>query len=262
MKRMDNVDKESTPVKINDYFLSPEKKNGVDNGIPKSQFPPSESNSKTNVEKASQNERREINRETLAINSPRAKMNKKKKLVETRQDNKLLTDYFPVRRSSRKPKSELEKEKKAAIEEKVLKNIEEGLEVVDLGEKGRGVVATKHFYRGDFVVEYAGDLIDLSTAKQREKKYSENPQFGCYMYYFVHKNRNYCIDATAESGRLGRLINHSKTAGNCHTKLTEIKNRPYLMLMASRDISVGEELLYDYGDRNKDSLESHPWLKL
>lgn len=40
-------------------------------------------------------------------------------------------------------------------------------------------------------MEYAGDLIDLSTAKQREKKYSENPQFGCYMYYFVHRNRNY-----------------------------------------------------------------------
>ena len=69
------------------------------------------------------------------------------------------------------------------------------------------------------------------------------------------------IDATEESGRLGRLINHSKTAGNCHTKLTEINNKPYLMLIASRDIAVGEELLYDYGDRNKDSLESHPWLK-
>lgn len=32
----------------------------------------------TNVEKASQDERREINRATLAVNSPRAKMNKKK----------------------------------------------------------------------------------------------------------------------------------------------------------------------------------------
>lgn len=73
-------------------------------------------------------------------------------------------------------------------------------------------------------------------------------------YYFS-------IDATAESGRLGRLINHSKTAANCHTKLTEINQRPYLMLMASRDISLGEELLYDYGDRNRDSIESHPWLK-
>ena len=78
-----------------------------------------------------------------------------------------------------------------------------------------------------------------------------------YQIRFFHLS----IDATEESGRLGRLINHSKTAGNCHTKLTEINNKPYLMLIASRDIVIGEELLYDYGDRNKDSLESHPWLK-
>ncbi|KAK3084892.1 hypothetical protein FSP39_020927 [Pinctada imbricata] len=81
------------------------------------------------------------------------------------------------------------------------------------------------------------------------------------MYYFVHKNKSYCVDATAESGRLGRLINHSKVAGNCHTKLIDINQRPYLILVASRDISAGEELLYDYGDRSKSSLESHPWLK-
>ena len=71
----------------------------------------------------------------------------------------------------------------------------------------------------------------------------------------------FSIDATAESGKLGRLLNHSKTHGNCHTKLVEIKGNPYLILVASRDISAGEELQYDYGDRSKDSLASHPWLK-
>lgn len=57
--------------------------------------------------------------------------------------------------------------------------------------KGRGVVATKSFSRGDFVVEYAGDLIDLNAARSREKEYSKNPKFGCYMYYFNFKNKNY-----------------------------------------------------------------------
>lgn len=71
----------------------------------------------------------------------------------------------------------------------------------------------------------------------------------------------FSVDATAESGRLGRLINHSRTKNNCHMKVTEINDRPYLMLVASRDISIDEELLYDYGDRNKESLSSHPWLK-
>ncbi|XP_048734635.1 N-lysine methyltransferase KMT5A-like isoform X2 [Ostrea edulis] len=251
--------------KITDFFTSPGKKNCIENDALDSEFyTPCKTEANGNKEGTPCNDEKEINKTAktvLSVNSPRVRMNRKKKVIQTGQDNKLLTDYFPVRRSGRKPKSELEKEKRAVLEEKILKKIEEGLEVADLGEKGRGVVATKNFLRGDFVVEYAGELINLSTAKHREKEYSENPKFGCYMYYFVHKNRNYCIDATAESGRLGRLINHSKTAANCHTKLTEINQRPYLMLMASRDISLGEELLYDYGDRNRDSIESHPWLK-
>lgn len=68
------------------------------------------------------------------------------------------------------------------------------------------------------------------------------------------------IDATAESGRLGRLINHSRN-GNCCTKAVMVKGNPHLILVASRDIRSGEELSYDYGDRSKAALEAHPWLK-
>ena len=102
-------------------------------------------------------------------------------------------------------------------------------------------IECRHLCKPSVFVLYADERIGLFFIK----------------FVFFHLS----IDATEESGRLGRLINHSKTAGNCHTKLTEINNKPYLMLIASRDIAVGEELLYDYGDRNKDSLESHPWLK-
>ena len=78
--------------------------------------------------------------------------------------------------------------------------------------------------------------------------------------FFEHKSKQYCIDATAETSRLGRLFNHSKTGGNCHTKLFEMNSKPYLILVASRDIDHGEELTYDYGERNKVAIESHPWL--
>ena len=89
---------------------------------------------------------------------------------------------------------------------------------------------------------------------------------------FVHKcdcvrcsNPAFCscsssVDATKETNRLGRLINHSK-CGNCQTKLHDIDGVPHLILIASRDIKAGEELLYDYGDRSKASIEAHPWLK-
>lgn len=68
------------------------------------------------------------------------------------------------------------------------------------------------------------------------------------------------VDATKETDRLGRLINHSKN-GNLRTKLHEINGTPHLIFLASRDIKVDEELLYDYGDHSKEAIAAHPWLK-
>lgn len=42
--------------------------------------------------------------------------------------------------------------------------------------------------KGEFVVEYIGDLITVSEAKEREQIYAEDDNTGCYMYYFKHKN--------------------------------------------------------------------------
>ena len=65
------------------------------------------------------------------------------------------------------------------------------IKVVQIEGKGRGVIATKEFLRGDFVVEYKGDLLDAASAKKREAKYTENPDFGCYMYYFNFRDKRY-----------------------------------------------------------------------
>lgn len=172
---------------------------------------------------------------------------------------KRLTDFFPVRRSGRKCRSTIETEEKRQLEESILSGKEEGLEVREIIGKGRGVIAMKEFKKGQFVVEYHGELIDVTKAKRLETQYGKDPSIGCYMYYFEFKNKRYCVDATKETGRLGRLLNHSKS-GNCCTRLVSIKEKPHLILVAKRDIAEGEELLYDYGDRNKEVLQSHPWL--
>ena len=174
--------------------------------------------------------------------------------------NHLVTDYFPIRRSSRVPRSELKKREQIKVEEAILSNQTDGLLVKMFPGKGRGVVAEKTFKKGEFVVEYSGDLIDLDTAKQRDKDYKENKDVGCYMYYFSFMGKNYCVDATEETGKLGRLLNHSKTSPNCCTRIVAINKQPYLIIVAARDISVGEELVYDYGDRNKETLAHNPWL--
>ena len=72
----------------------------------------------------------------------------------------------------------------------------------------------------------------------------------------------FSIDATAESGRLGRLVNHSRVKPNLQTKVVIVNDIPRLILVAKKDIEPGTELLYDYGDRSKESLLCHPWLAL
>ena len=72
---------------------------------------------------------------------------------------------------------------------------------------------------------------------------------------------SFSIDATAETGRLGRLVNHSRLQPNLMTKVIQIdKQPPRLVLVAKYDLDPGTELLYDYGDRSKESLAAHPWL--
>jgi histone-lysine N-methyltransferase SETD8 len=44
--------------------------------------------------------------------------------------------------------------------------------------------------------------------------------------------------------------------------VVDVKKQPRLILVARRPLEEGEELLYDYGDRSKDSLKAHPWLNL
>jgi len=175
--------------------------------------------------------------------------------------NGTVKAFMPIRRSERRPKKNqtidiIQKLKEIGNDDSLLP-----LEVVEIPGKNRGVVPTKKLSKGDFVVEYAGELIEHSTAEERENRYAMDISKGCYMYYFKTNGKHYCIDATAETGRLGRLVNHSRLQPNLMTKVIQIdKQPPRLVLIAKYDVEAGTELLYDYGDRSKESLAAHPWL--
>jgi SET domain-containing protein len=184
-------------------------------------------------------------------------------LIQKCNSNRKITDYFQVRKSSRKCKSDLDKERRQFIEQAIKSGHDlesDSLEVRVLPDKGRAIFAARPFRRGEFVCEYAGEMIAYAQAKKREEAYAQDPSIGCYMYFFEYKSKPLCIDATSETSRLGRLLNHSKLDGNCQAKLFETEARPYIILVAARDIRMGEELTYDYGERNKTAIEAHPWL--
>lgn len=64
------------------------------------------------------------------------------------------------------------------------------LQVEYFADKGRGVVTTKLFEQGTFVIEYIGELITKELAVARETTYSRK-NVGNYMFYFTYKDKKY-----------------------------------------------------------------------
>jgi len=113
------------------------------------------------------------------------------------------------------------------------------LTVEEFADKGKGVVASRDIPKGSFICEYSGDLVDMEKAQCKEVSYALVGA-GCYMYYFNWRHKTWCIDATKPTGRFGRLINHSRKAPNY--------------------IHENDEILYDYGETDKNAIREHPWL--
>uniref|UniRef100_A0A0R3RFZ7 SET domain-containing protein n=1 Tax=Elaeophora elaphi TaxID=1147741 RepID=A0A0R3RFZ7_9BILA len=164
-----------------------------------------------------------------------------------------ITEYFPLRRSSRKTEKQLEVcfLRLFAI---LTGSNEEFLEIFECEEKGRGIRTLRNFQKNEFVVEYKGKI------RVSVFQYAKDDSIGSFMYFFKYQNKQYCVDATDETPYKGRLINHSVIRPNLKTKVIELNGSKHLILIAKRDIDIGEELLYDYGDRTPCTVAENPWL--
>ncbi len=86
------------------------------------------------------------------------------------------------------------------------------IKIVMIENKGRSVMSKRAFAKGEFIVEYAGELISDEESKARchclicctdsvwkagtyflfrEAEYEKDPSKGCYMYWFKHKGTDY-----------------------------------------------------------------------
>jgi hypothetical protein len=132
-------------------------------------------------------------------------------------------------------------------------------------KKGRCVYTQAFFPKGAFFCQYIGQLITQEEAEDREDLYAD-ASAGCYSYYFKPKNpllERHCIDSTAERAEygIGRLLNHSRTSPNIATETIYFDGIPHLMFIAKKDIFFGEELKFDYGERDNDVLATFTWMR-
>ncbi|KAL3583636.1 hypothetical protein D5086_014697 [Populus alba] len=140
---------------------------------------------------------------------------------------------------------------------RVLQNgIRVKLEVFKTDNKGWAVRAGEPILRGTFICEYIGEVLDEQEANDRRDRYGKE---GCSYLYKIDAHTNdmsrmvegqshYFIDAT-KYGNVSRFINHScmPNLANHQVLVNSMDSqRAHIGLYASRDISFGEELTYNY----------------
>ncbi len=103
-----------------------------------------------------------------------------------------------------------------------------------------GMFAGEFIPADTLITEYVGEVVTGQViCDRRDKEYAATIGSD-YLFRFP----NGVIDATLR-GNLGRLLNHSCDP-NCSSKIIGVDSTCRVALFTSRDISIGEELTYDY----------------
>lgn len=119
------------------------------------------------------------------------------------------------------------------------------LKIEAFGNKGYGLISTTALQKGQFVCEYAGEVIGRSEANERRKRDSHN-----YIFVLNEFIKNDVIETIVDAtciGNIARYINHS-CEPNCNVIPVRVDSLvPKLAIFANRDIPVCEEITYSYG---------------
>lgn len=110
---------------------------------------------------------------------------------------------------------------------------------------GWGVEALETLEKGDFVVEYLGEVIDDALCEQR---LWDMKRRGDQNFYMCEVQKDFTIDATFK-GNSSRFLNHSCDP-NCKLEKWQVDGETRVGVFALRSIEAGEPLTYDYRFEN------------
>ncbi|XP_062222797.1 histone-lysine N-methyltransferase ASHR3-like isoform X2 [Phragmites australis] len=106
---------------------------------------------------------------------------------------------------------------------------------------GWGAITLEPLEKGDFVIEYVGEVIDDATCEQRLWDIRLR---GDKNFYMCEISKDFTIDATFK-GNVSRFLNHS-CEPNCNLEKWQVDGETRVGVFASRSVKVGEPLTYDY----------------
>lgn len=136
-----------------------------------------------------------------------------------------------------------------------------GLVINEMGDRGKGVVTLKTFQQGDTMMDYGGLHLSGPEAEVYIDTAEKTLLDTSYQFLFKYDGIQHVVDAmdVKEYGnKVGRYVNHSRRHPNLIPKVKVLDGNVLLLLVASRDIMVNEELLFNYADNRKNVPE---WMK-
>lgn len=161
--------------------------------------------------------------------------------------------------SSRCFLNQLSRQQKLILEEKILTNCSDGLIIGEVEKCGKGLFATKHFLKGDYLCVYVGTMM---SNREYTRLYGEASSERCYTFHVQHDSSWLVIDATDRQDSVARMANHSWKRYNAAMNRQVVRGEPYLVMFAFKDIKPGHEIRYNYGDEVvAESAHKYEWLR-
>ncbi|KAJ1374406.1 hypothetical protein KIN20_037090 [Parelaphostrongylus tenuis] len=115
--------------------------------------------------------------------------------------------------------------------------------------KGFGVQAIAPIKKGQFIIEYVGEVVSSEEFAKRLKKYGRDPS---HTHHYMFEIGSLIIDAT-KKGNCSRFMNHS-CEPNAVCEKWYVPKTPGAIdrigFFAKRDIEIGEEITFDYQFEN------------
>ncbi|EYC44682.1 hypothetical protein Y032_0454g1745 [Ancylostoma ceylanicum] len=115
--------------------------------------------------------------------------------------------------------------------------------------KGFGVQAVAPIKKGQFIIEYVGEVVSSEEFAKRLKRYGRDPS---HMHHYMFEIGSMIIDAT-KKGNCSRFMNHS-CEPNAVCEKWYVPKTPCAIdrigFFAKRDIELGEEITFDYQFEN------------
>uniref|UniRef100_A0A672HXF2 SET domain-containing protein n=1 Tax=Salarias fasciatus TaxID=181472 RepID=A0A672HXF2_SALFA len=136
-----------------------------------------------------------------------------------------------------------------------------GLALDDIDGKGKGVRTTRIFRAGEVLCDYHGEVVTEEEGQNIHDS-TEAQETGYMFFYKRPTGEKMCIDAHLhkccchpDRQTFGRRINHSRKHANIRPRLFRLNfesgDRDVMLFFATRDITEGEEILFNYGVNKK-----------